>query len=115
MAIKYISIPETKTTVAILHHTEWSAIDKINNILAGTKTLFFDPERYKMKRSYKATVVCRDGDEYSEERGREEAAKKLMANYYKALDKRIDMFEADLNEAMFRVTIKCPKKFEKED
>ena len=112
MAIKYISIPEKKTTIAILHNTEWAAADKICSVLDGTKSLWFDPTPYLMKSSYKATVVCRDGDEYSEERGKEEAKKKLMRNFYRALDKKVDKFIEDINTAMHRVVVKCPERKE---
>lgn len=115
MAIKYISIPEEKKTIAVIHHTEDAAIDRINNVLGGTQTLFFDPEKYKMKNSYKATVICRDGDEYSEERGKEEAKKKVLKHYYTALDKKCDAFIEDLNTAMFRAVCKFSKRVEDEE
>ena len=88
---------------------------KIESILAGTRSLGFNPMRYKMNRSYKATVICRDGDEYSEKRGREEAKKKVLANFHRALDKKLNLFEQDLNDAMFRLVAKCSKPLEKED
>ena len=114
MAIKYISIPEKKATIAVLHETEWAAVDNIKSVLDGTKSLWFDPTKYRMKSSYKATVICRDGDEYSEERGREEAKKKLMRNYYRSLDKKIDEFIEDINTAMYRVVARCPERKENE-
>lgn len=112
MAIKYISIPEKKTTIAILHNAELSAVNKIESILGGTNSLWFDPDKYMMNSSYKATVICRDGDEFSVEQGKKEAKKKLMKKYYRALDKKIDAFIEDLNTAMFRVVSKCPARDE---
>lgn len=115
MAIKYIHIPEEKKTIAVIHNTKYAAIDRINNVLGGTKSLFFDWDQYLMNNSYKATVICRDGDEYSEERGEEEAKKKVLKNYYAAIDHRLDAFIEDLNKAMFRSVCKFSKPVEKED
>lgn len=93
--IKYIHVPEQKKTIAVLQHTEYDAILKINKMMAGTSMLF-DPDRYMMNNTYRAVVVCASGDVYSKEEGERQAKKKLLDKYYRALDNTMELFCDDL-------------------
>ena len=95
MAIKYVVIPETKTTIGILRNTEFDAINRIEKMMGDTLYIH-DMRKYLMPNTFKATVACHDGDEYDVEEGKRQAKKKLLANYYRSIDKRIDKFREEL-------------------
>lgn len=102
--IKYVTIPERQETIAILNGTEWDAIFKIDKMLDSIGATLHDYKKYLMPHTFKATVKCYYGDDYSEEEGRRRAKEKLMKNYYKSLDKRIAMFRnamLELNGKVF--------------
>lgn len=95
MAIKYVIIPEKKQTIGILSNTEFDAVNRIEKLM-GDSVHLYDLRKYMMPHTFKAIVTCHPGDEYNEEEGKRRAKKKLMANYYKSVDKRIDKFREEL-------------------
>jgi hypothetical protein len=95
MAIKYVVIPEKKQTIGILTNCEYDAVNRIEKLM-GDGFHLCDLRKYMMPHTFKATVTCHPGDEYSEEEGMRRAKKKLLANYYRSVDKRIDRFREEL-------------------
>lgn len=105
MAIKYVVIPETKTTIGILENTKWDAVYRIHKMLNGTSINLCNLKNYVMPNVFKATVVCNDLDFYNVEDGKRRAKEKLMKNYHKSIDKRIDKFREEilvLNGKLFK-------------
>ena len=97
MAIKYVVIPEKKITIGILDDTEFDAIHQIQKKLEGTPFIFAY-EKYLMPVRFKTVTVCQSDDEYSIEEGKKIVKEKLMKNYYKSLDKRLNRFEKDVKK-----------------
>ena len=95
MAIKYVVIPEKKQTIGILRNTEYDAINRIEK-MSGNTICISNMNKYLMPHTFKATVTCHDGDEYNEEEGKRQAKKKLLQNYYRSVDRRIDKFREEL-------------------
>ena len=95
MAIKYVVIPDKKQTIGILTNCEYDAVNRIEKLM-GDGFHLCDVRKYMMPHTFKATVQWYHGDEYSEEAGKREAKKKLLRNYYKSLDKRLDKFREEL-------------------
>ena len=96
MAIKYVVIPESKTTIGILENTKWDAVFRINKMLGDTSINLCNIKDYVMPNVFKATVVCDDRDVYSVEEGKRQAKEKLMKSYHRSIDKRIDKFRDEL-------------------
>jgi hypothetical protein len=96
MAIKYYEIPERKQIVAVMEHTKWDGYHKIQKMLRDTNFCFAPREKYMMPDVFKVIVTCDPRDEYDFMVGAQIAKKKLMRNYYKSLDKRLDMFKEDV-------------------
>jgi hypothetical protein len=95
MAIKYVVIPEKKQTIGILRNCEFDAVNRIEKLM-GDGFHLCDIRKYMMPHTFKATVTCYPGDEYDEEEGKRRVKQKLMNNYHKSIDKRIDIFRAEL-------------------
>ena len=93
MAIKYVVIPERKKTIAILEGTEWDALNRIEKMTGDSS---FYSHKYLMPNRFKASTICDDRDNYDIEEGKRIAKEKLMKNYYKSMDKKIEMFRNDL-------------------
>lgn len=96
MAVKYVVIPEKKMTIGILSDTEFDAINRIEKLMGNASLFLCNDQKYMMPHTFKATVVCHDGDEYSAEEGKRRAKQKLLKNYYRSLDKRLDKFREEL-------------------
>jgi hypothetical protein len=99
--IKYVILEDKKTVIGILENTRFDGINKINKIMgvdAGTSSFYVSHPKYMMPNVFKATVVCDPKDEWNVEEGKKFAKKKVLKNYYKSLDKRMDMFRADLKK-----------------
>ena len=99
--IKYVILEDKKTVIGILENTRFDGINKINKIMgvdAGTSSFYISHPKYMMPNMFKATVVCDPRDEWNVEEGKKLAKKKVLKNYYKSLDKRIDMFQNDLKK-----------------
>ena len=93
--IKYYSIPSQGKTVAILRNTEMDAINKIGKMMSDFDWGFCT-KKYLMPQQFRAVVKVHGDDVFDAEKGMQLAKEKLMAKYYKAFDKRIDMFRSDL-------------------
>lgn len=108
MAIKYYEIPERKQVVAVLNHTQWDAYNKIDKMLSNTNLVLVEPEsvkrdKYRMPDSFRVVVTCDPRDEYDFETGAQIAKKRLMRNYYKSLDKKLNAFTDELTVIAFRL------------
>lgn len=95
MAIKYISIPERRKTVAILEGTSWDALNKITK-LCGNASISPDLFYYEMPDHFRAVAVCSAEDEWDEEVGKKIAKEKLMRKYYNSFDGKIDLFRKNV-------------------
>ena len=102
MAIQYYYKPSTRQTFAVLNNCRFDAVNKIDKLMSG-----FDwcmcTDKYLMKDTYRVSVKCCEDDEFDEAKGRAYAKAKLMKQYYKDFDRRIDMFRSDLIELNSRV------------
>ena len=96
MAIKYIVIPETKTTIGLLEGTKWDAVYRINKLLGESSMNLCRLKGYVMPNVFKAIVVCDARDVYDVEEGKRLVKKKLMKNYHKSIDKRVDKFRDEI-------------------
>ena len=109
--IKYAVVPEKKIVYAILSNTRHDAIRKIERIIGDDSPFCAYSRKYMMPNTFRAKATCDDRDEWNEEVGKEVAKAKVLKNYYRSLDKRIDMFRADLIDINSRV-FETPEKFE---
>lgn len=100
--IKYVSLPDKRTTIAILEDCAFDAINKINkmcdsafgnDVYAGIVI-----RKYVMPNRFKVSVVCSDEDVWDEEEGKRIAKAKLLRNYYASLDKRINRFKREFEK-----------------
>lgn len=100
--IKYVSLPNKRTTIAILEDCEFDAANKIdkmcdnsfgNGVYAGIEI-----SKYIMPNRFKVSVVCSDEDVWDEEEGKRIAKAKLLRNYYASLDKRINRFKREFEK-----------------
>lgn len=94
MAVKYVSIPEQKKTIAILSNTKYSAVNKIAKLVNGTG-ICFDTDKYLMKNTYRSVVCCAPGEEFDAEMGKELAREKLLEHYRRDLGKKLEKFARD--------------------
>lgn len=104
--IKYVVLEDKKTVIGILENTKFDGVNKINKIMgvdAGTSIFYVYHRKYLMPNMFKATVVCDPRDEWNVEEGKKFAKKKVLKNYYKSLDKRMDMFRDELNKLNSKV------------
>jgi len=101
--IKYFVVPEKRTVYAVLGGTRYDATRKINKMIGVDSSFCAYSEKYLMPNTFKSKAVCDDRDEWNEEIGKNVAKSKLLGNYYRSLDKRIDMFREDLIEVNSRV------------
>lgn len=97
MAIKYVVIKEKRMTVGMLENCEFDAIHQIKKKLRGTPFIF-DCEKYLMPVRFKTVAICDPDDEYSIEEGKKVVKEKLMKNYRKSLNKKMNLFERDVKK-----------------
>ena len=101
MAIKYVSLPEKKQTIAYFEKdTTYDAIDKIMKVLNDTNIHVYPYKKYLMPKSFKAIVTAVDPDVYDEAEGKKQAREKLLRNYRKSLRKRMVWFVEDMKKAL---------------
>lgn len=111
MAIKYVVLPEKRQVVAILKNTKYDAYNKAIKICKelsqGQSKIYLcpDPEKLMMPNSFKVRVTCDENDIFDENIGKEKAKERLMAKYYKSLDKRIDDCIADIGVIKRQITV----------
>lgn len=100
MAIKYIVDEKNKTVRAEFNNCQFDAINKIKKSLLRCQTeVYLDWEfnsKFKMARTYSATVKCHDSDVFAIETGKRLAKEKLKNNYMKAVNKRLYKFINEL-------------------
>lgn len=113
MAIKYIVIPETKTTIGILQGTKYDAVYRINKMLGESSVNLCNLKGYVMPNVFKAQVVCDARDTYSIEEGKRLVKKKLLNNYHKSIDKRIDKFRDEILVLNGKLFENCEKVLDK--
>ena len=104
MAIKYVVIPEKRMTIGILENTEFDAIHQIKKKTRGTPFIF-DCEKYLMPVRFKTATVCDPNDEYNVEEGKKAVKEKLMKNYRKSLNRKINRFERDVEKLYNKVFV----------
>ena len=97
MAIKYYYKPSTKETFAVLEGCKMDVVNKIEKYMSAFGCILCN-KKYLMPESFRAKVKLAAGDVDNPVEARAFAKQKVMAKYYKALDKRMAMFEADLAE-----------------
>ena len=102
--VEYKEDKENRVVVAKISGIRDDAINKINDNFVNTVTskIYFcdnwDREhKYTMPYSLKAVARCMDGDEYSYEKGKQIALKKLTEKYNRSVDKRIFRFLKDMD------------------
>lgn len=104
MAIKYIVLPEKRTVTAILSNTRFDAYNKAlkycrqmkeNQSMVG---IYPEPDKLMMQNEFKVTVVCDENDIFDVAEGKKKAKERLLRNYYKSFDKKINMFRKDLEK-----------------
>ena len=100
--IRYYVIPEKKTVIGVLNHTENDVLNKIDKILDGSCTCVYN-EKYVMPSCFKAIVKCSDMDEFSAEEGMKIAKERIMNRYYRSYDKRFNMFLDDIDKINKRI------------
>ena len=118
MAIKYVVNEEKQTVVAILNDCCFDTVKKIDKTFISKSNSFyssfgFNDDRYRMNNTYKAVAKCSHGDVFDVNTGKKIAKKKVLAKYYKAMDKRMNLFYNDMQEiaddALGYIAKHCPK------
>lgn len=94
--IKYYINKDKRQVIGVLDGTRYDAVNKIVKLLNGTTFDSYN-ERYLMPSSFKAIVTCDPADEFDPNVGKEIAKDRIMDRYYNSLDKRIDIFVADVH------------------
>ena len=92
MAIKYFVNEEKRQVIGLLSNCRYDAMRKIDKILDGTDFCCCYNEKYLMPSEFRTVVTCDPRDEFNVEIGKKIAKKRLLDNYYKALDKRVGKF-----------------------
>lgn len=93
--VHYYIDKDGKRTIAILKDCRFDAVNKIDKLLGNKNFSFFSP-KYLMPNQFRVVVKCNDSDEYDVDMGMKIAKAELMERYYRALDKRIEMFKDEL-------------------
>lgn len=91
--IKYVVMPESKKTMAILENTKYDAQYRIDKMLRGTGFCFVGSDKYLMPNKFVATTVCNNADVYDIEEGKKIAKQKLLDHYHTSVNKRVKMFK----------------------
>ena len=111
MAIKYYHLKDG-VTIAELRNTKYDCVNRIARVTGKTKSLCFDPSKYLMNNVFRAAVKVHGSDVYDKEVGEKEAKRKVMAKYYRQLDRLSENFVEDLNKAMFEASWRLTKNSE---
>lgn len=103
MAIKFYSVPEKRQTVAVLSNCKYDVLNKIDKIMRETGFCFSpngDKEynRYLMPDTFRIVLNCDARDEYNVEEGKNRAKEKLMKNYHRSMNKRLNMFKKNFQQ-----------------
>ena len=92
MAIKYFVNPKKRQVIALLENTEWDAYNKIHKMVRDTDFCVVLKDKYMMPSEFRVTVTCDHRDEFDVEVGKKIAKKRILDNYYAAMDKRVNKF-----------------------
>ena len=109
--IKYYHLKDG-VTIAELRNTKYDCVNRIARVTGNTKSLCFDPSKYLMHNVFRAAVKVHGSDVYDKEVGEKEAKRKVMAKYYRQLDRLSENFVEDLNKAMFEASWRLTKNSE---
>ena len=109
--IKYYHLKDG-VTIAELRNTKYDCVNRIARVTGNTKSLCFDPSKYLMNNVFRAAVKVHGSDVYDKEVGEKEAKRKVMAKYYRQLDRLSENFVEDLNKAMFEASWRLTKNSE---
>ena len=90
--IKYFVNKDKRQVIGLLEGTEWDAINKINKMIVDTDFCFAPSEKYMMPSEFRAVIQCDERDEFSVEKGKKIAKKRILERYYASLDKRVNKF-----------------------
>ena len=93
--IKYTSLPDRRITIATLKGTKYDALMRINKLIDGADVY---ADKYLMPDKFKVVLYCDERDEFNISEGKKIAKKKLMKNYYRSLDKRMNLFLSDVQK-----------------
>ena len=93
---------DNKRTIAVLKNCKLDAINKIEKLI-GNRNFGFWAQKYIMPNQFRAVVKCSEDDEYDVDMGMKIAKAEVMEKYYRALDKRIEMFKDELSVVTDRV------------
>lgn len=95
--IKYTVLPDQRITIASLKGTRYDAVKKIAKMIGGTPFAVVH-EKYLMPDKFQVVLKCDPRDEFSEAEGKRLARNKLMKNYYRSLDKRVNLLKEDVKK-----------------
>ena len=109
--IKYYHLKDG-VTIAELRNAKYDCVNRIARVTGGTKSLCFDPSKYLMSNVFRAASKPHGTDVYDKEIGEQEAKRKVMAKYYRQLDRLSAEFVEDLNKAMFEASWRLIKNSE---
>lgn len=103
MAIKYYPIPEKRQMVAVLSDCKWDAFNKIDKIMRETGFCFSpngakEYNMYLMPDTFRVVLNCDERDEYTIKEGQERAKEKLMKNYHRSMNKRLNRFKKNFDK-----------------
>ena len=109
MAIKYIVKPEEKRVIAVLENTREDALNKAMKICRELTdkcpNIFIAPQTSKliMNDSFHGVAVCKEGDEFDVEEGKNIAKRICLEKYYASFDKKMNKFQSDLEVIGIRI------------
>ena len=103
--IEYFIDKKNQTVTAVLDDCEYDAINRIEKMfheipfsVACDSIGYSNSDRYLMAYRYSATVKVYAPDVFNEETGKKEARNKLIKNYRKGFNKRVERFIMDFQE-----------------
>ena len=103
--IEYFVNKKDQTVTAVLDNCEYDAINRIEKKFHSTPFSvdcdsigYPGSNRYVMSYRYSATVKVHSPDVFNVEVGKKEARNKLIKNYRKGLNKRINRFLCDFRD-----------------
>lgn len=90
--VKYFINENKRQVIGLLEGTEWDAMNKLEKMVRDTDFCLVPNAKYMMPSKFKAVVTCDPRDQFDVEVGKRIAKQRVLKNYYKALDKRINRF-----------------------
>lgn len=90
--MKYAINENKKQIKAFLTGTEYDAIHIIDKAMGSNNNFCYCSPYMFMNKQYSGTVTLRGNDVWDVEKGKALAKEKCLANYHKALEKRLNRF-----------------------